>query len=370
MAKRETSRRVKPQRGGGPLIAIVGGADSTRTDYEPPVMHHDIARQAARALGAELAAQGCRIIVYSTEPSFIESDVVQGFLQGAPAGGQELIQVRFPYGAETGRFGETAAQEKLFEYLPDTDRSWEAGFYRSLADADGVLLLGGGRSTLIVGHVAIAQRIPISALATFGGAARTIWHSLRPEKDLVSEVEWRAMARPEWRREYAAEIVAGLRSHAMRRREAKARNEDAEQQKTLLTTWRAVLSGVLFVAAFGMAAGGNSLLPGTFWFEFLLLLVGPCAGAASALVRTIASAEPSDSSILATLAQGFGAGTAAALLFLLAQYSTAGKGSEIQPVALFFALAIGILAGFTFDRVLRRMTQAEIPLPIPRRGGS
>jgi hypothetical protein len=269
MAKRETSRRVKPQRGGGPLIAIVGGADSTRTDYEPPVMHHDIARQAARALGAELAAQGCRIIVYSTEPSFIESDVVQGFLQGAPAGGQELIQVRFPYGAETGRFGETAAQEKLFEYLPDTDRSWEAGFYRSLADADGVLLLGGGRSTLIVGHVAIAQRIPISALATFGGAARTIWHSHRPEKDLVSEVEWRAMARPEWRREYAAEIVAGLRSHAMRRREAKARNEDAEQQKTLLTTWRAVLSGVLFVAAFGMAAGGNSLLPGTFWFEFV-----------------------------------------------------------------------------------------------------
>ena len=67
---------VKSER---PLIAIVGSIDESRI-YDPPLARVDKARQACEQLGCELATRGCRIVVYSNAPRFIEAHVVRGYL--------------------------------------------------------------------------------------------------------------------------------------------------------------------------------------------------------------------------------------------------------------------------------------------------
>jgi hypothetical protein len=59
------------------------------------------------------------------------------------------IEVRFPDGAEAATFPECETHAAAFRFQPDTSQDWEVSFYRSLNDVDGLLLLGGGRSTLI-----------------------------------------------------------------------------------------------------------------------------------------------------------------------------------------------------------------------------
>lgn len=63
----------------------------------------------------------------------------------------------------------------LFHFIQDTHSEWEIFFYRSLRNADGVILLGGGTSTLIAGLVAMGFGKSIVACETFGGYASKIW---------------------------------------------------------------------------------------------------------------------------------------------------------------------------------------------------
>ena len=55
----------------GPLIAVVGSASDAKKD-ELKLLNPEQARQAAMELGRELAKAGCRIVVYSSYPEFIE----------------------------------------------------------------------------------------------------------------------------------------------------------------------------------------------------------------------------------------------------------------------------------------------------------
>ena len=64
-----------------PLIAVVGDAKKTKNP--------EIARRAAEDLGAELAKRGCRILVYSSSPEFVEWELAR--LRGFAA--QKIIFV-------------------------------------------------------------------------------------------------------------------------------------------------------------------------------------------------------------------------------------------------------------------------------------
>ena len=55
-------------------------------------------------------------------------------------------------------------------------------YYRSLVEADGVLLVGGGRATFSTGLVALAFHIPALPVATFGGSAAKVWQALLGER--------------------------------------------------------------------------------------------------------------------------------------------------------------------------------------------
>src|SRR5207342_1582998 len=129
------------------------------------------------ALGRELASKGLGIVVYSSDPQFIEADAVRGYVESGDAK-PGSIQIRRPREADGGEFPEVAAHSALFDLRPDSSADWEVSFYRSLFQTDGVLLIGGGRSTLTTGLIALARKIPVVALACFGGNAAKVWEAL------------------------------------------------------------------------------------------------------------------------------------------------------------------------------------------------
>lgn len=108
----------------------MGSADPNRA-YDPELKHADQATLAAEQLGRELARFGCHIVVYSSDPQFIEAHVVRGYVASGKA--QEgSIQVRFPDGSPAATFPEYETNPGIFSFSPDPSRDWEVSFYRSL----------------------------------------------------------------------------------------------------------------------------------------------------------------------------------------------------------------------------------------------
>jgi hypothetical protein len=103
-----------------PLIAIVGDANKTKNP--------SLARQAAEEIGGELAQRGCRILVYSSSPDFIEMGG-----SGLPEikGPAELrsVEVRYPPELD-GRFPGEEPNDIRFVRTQQTG-DWEASVYPS-----------------------------------------------------------------------------------------------------------------------------------------------------------------------------------------------------------------------------------------------
>ena len=55
-----------------PLIVVIGSADASRTDYDPPLALVPQAAGAAEDIGGALAKAGCRLIVFSSDPAYLE----------------------------------------------------------------------------------------------------------------------------------------------------------------------------------------------------------------------------------------------------------------------------------------------------------
>ena len=135
----------------------VGDAKSTR-NFSPPMKDPAKAKKAAEQLGEELAKQGARLLVYGGP--FIEADVVRDFVAGNPAQDRSIIKW-YTKDQEPQPFPEESSHPKLFDQRVEKGIDWEIAFYRSIARADGVALIGGENATKIVGQVAIGLHIPI-----------------------------------------------------------------------------------------------------------------------------------------------------------------------------------------------------------------
>jgi hypothetical protein len=90
------------------------------------------------------------------------------------------IRVLYSQQLSQPEFQQLKTNLRCFEFRIDPNPGWEVSFYRSLYDVDGIVLLGGGQSTLIAGIVATTRRTPILALKAFGGAAADVWQLLNP----------------------------------------------------------------------------------------------------------------------------------------------------------------------------------------------
>jgi hypothetical protein len=181
-----------------PLVLIIGSAESGRKDYDPPLANAESAPAAAELLGKALAKAGCRLVVYSSDPRFLEGHVVRGFAAAARKGAAKLVQIRAPAGAGGGVFPEQKTHAGLFDPQPDPNPHWVQSFFRSMADGGGALIIGGGRSALIAGHLALSLHIPLLPVACFGGAARRVWETIQPNDDLPTKEERNLMGRPDW----------------------------------------------------------------------------------------------------------------------------------------------------------------------------
>jgi hypothetical protein len=141
-------------------IAIIGSIDEKRTDYDPPVKNASGARSAGRALGKALAEAEHPILVFSSSPDFIESYIVEGYVQSNKAKAKSIIML-YPRRTDPtihGDFAEQKTHPTLFDPRTDTHSRWEASYYQSLPDVDGVLMIGGGIATLIMGLMALANK--------------------------------------------------------------------------------------------------------------------------------------------------------------------------------------------------------------------
>jgi hypothetical protein len=174
----DTILTASMDKGVDPIIAIVG---NVKGDPAAP--------GAAEALGRELSKAGFRILVYSSGTDFLEGRIVRGYVSTRLAT-RRSIQVRYSLHApEPLEFPEQVTNSELFDWRPDNRPDWEMSFFQSLGEVDGILLMGGGATTLIAGVVAMGHGIAVLALPGFGGSVSRVWDALRPGRDLASADE-------------------------------------------------------------------------------------------------------------------------------------------------------------------------------------
>ncbi len=338
------------------LIAIVGSVDPQRA-YDPPLDNVELARQACVDLGRELANERCGLIVYSASEGFIEPGIVSGYVNSGKAE-EGSIQVRSPYGGTAADFAEAREHPELFDIRPDSSRDWKVSYYRSLVDTQGILLVGGGRSTLITGLIALAFRIPLVAVACFGGNTRIVWEALDRVRNDATQKDVSVMA-ADWRETSARSLVLSLVGQQQRRKAAEElarQRERGQSKRTIVSLAVAVLLLLLGLGTIPMAWASK---PGTAW-NLVALIVAPLFSATCGAI--IRNTFDQGQDWVKTALLGFVAGAIAFLLFVAAQLATTpdildGPGARRL---LFFVLPVGFIAGLTFDAVYSKLRAQDI----------
>lgn len=371
-----------------PLIAIVGSYDPQRT-AELSLKNAELAPEAAAELGRHLARQGCRIVVYSSYPYLFEVDVVRGYVDVKKTQPEpECIQVRFSKKFGRPAFAEEDSNKDMFHFIADSNAEWEVSFYRSLREVDGVLVLGGGPSSMVAGVIAVGHRKPIVVSAYFGGYAEKIWELLPTQQTLLTEREISLMAdkwRPELGERYVQILVRQFNQLADEEKDLAAKSKLREQEivdryeKQLQAALKAerdnskdikvyaVISMFAFVLALGMwvvALGVGNL--GSLWLVVFLALAPLAAGVSAATIRVVfdavkgtAQSNQRSQSVLANSAMGLVGGGITSVLYVLTQLiAIGGTPQREQYVRLIpFALATGFIAGYALDVVDRKLRE-------------
>ena len=341
-----------------PIIAIVGNVKS------------DGAPAAAEALGRELAKAGFRILVYSSGVDYLEGCIVRGYVASG-VHGRNSVQVRYPLRGEKPAFPEQQTHGEIFDWRPDHSQDWEMSFYQSLNEVDGILLVGGGVSTMISGVVAMGHRIAILAIASFDGAAAKVWGALRPGPDLPSADDVSLMARPGWGDDRAADCVATLKAQITRKVEEERQRRIDERRRETWVTWQALFALLVFAAAVVSVPVAWAWPLGEVPAIWLLFMTPLLAGVAGSTIRSVfdlrqGSAPLTGQSAVTTAALGLIAGGVAGLLFITAQVTTTpASGGHIvlteQARRLVpFGVLIGFVAGLTLDAVFRKLIASDV----------
>ncbi|MFD7639158.1 hypothetical protein ACFV4P_00745 [Kitasatospora sp. NPDC059795] len=339
-----------------PKIAVIGGTPPAGADDRWPQTEEEVTR-VGEELGAALAAAGCDLVVYSSNSRFIESSTVAGYLaNGAVPSGS--IHVRPAFGSDRGRFPHTPGQEDAFDVRHEAGTDWEVAFYRSLREVDGVVLVGGGRTTLITAMVAMAFDIPLAPVAAFGGGGRKAWETLGRVRNQVDEDEISALG-GEWHRNSATRVVATLLSQRERYRTAALEQERLTRRASMRSGIGLAFGALLLLAGLATiplsyAIGSNAAT------NLAALIAGSLLTAtAGALTRT---AVDRGHDWARASALGMSAGAIAVLLFVTAQLATSPDllTTEGARRLLFFVLSVGFIAGYTFDAVYAKLRQQDV----------
>ena len=332
---------------GYPYVAVVGGL----WQLENPT--RDKAKSAAGEIGKALADHGFNLVVYYSNDDSLEPHVVDGYVQALPEGRGKIV-IRYSE-AQRGevKFKEEEMRPEIFEHRLFPGEDWEAPFYRSLAEAEGVdavLLLSGATSTLIAGQIALARRLPILAVDEFGGSAAKIWAQLAHAAPGGTVSPWRAADAGKLVGELAGQCAcaASARAQAKSREARLTRFESRRRRVGWAAAAFAMLLLILFSSLSGFVAGP---------FHFFLMLTGlAAAGATGALVHSVLAPEESHDPLASAVLGGV-AGFAVGLGYLIPQAIGAPEvlGANPNPVQLGSAILVALSAGIGFDTVYDRL---------------
>jgi hypothetical protein len=351
----------------GPTIAIVGSARQAILD---DTAQSDQVREAAEQIGRKLALSQCRIIVYSSDEGFIEPTVVRGFLGENPGEKSIICIANEEYPIEYQGMDDPNGP---FETFIDPNPDWEIAFYQSLHDrADGVLLIGGGATTLAAGLVAVHANKALYSVAAFGGGANTAWKYLSANPHLETSDERRHMKI--WQGEPSAArcVEALIRQTGVAATESAKRAALESRLKEMTRLKRQNLPALSTVALFvAILIFSLSRLPGfgTTWFWISLFCVLMSAGLMGSSVRLLLRpvlTHPRGT----TAVLGIVAGLVVGLSYLLPQLIAGSSGTvsatvaesdkTSSTIAYFLAPAlIALSAGFGFDYAFEKWRETS-----------
>lgn len=344
-----------------PYVAVVGGF------YNLDDAKISDAIRIAESLGAALANADFNLVVYYSDKNSLEPHVVRGYVPQAQDRTQ-CIRIRTPQKLRRDKatFDEEATHGEMFDpdLFPSDD--WEAPFYQSLADVDGVdaiVLLSGGESTLIAGHIALARKLPVLAVEELGGSAYEIWQQLKLADPSIKS----------WNTCGSEQLVTQLRAKCDHARKVRG---DRERKIRRIESWAsarryaglcgATLLAFVMVLVYVIIEDPD---PKSFFVATIIGLLA--AGATGALARGVIWANTrSDAGI--TLLLGTLAGLVVGLGYIIPQL--VGAPGAFHPDAkdvvgadifqFLTALLVSISGGFGLDTVFDRLRKQAESLPI------
>jgi len=355
-------------------IAIIGSVDPTRTDYSPALKNAAEASGAARALGKELARAKHPILVYSCNPSFVEAHIVAGYVESGEALPNSII-VLYPRDKDPnihGDFPEQKTHAALFDRKTDPHPRWEVSYYQSLPAVEGILMMGGGHATLIMGLMALSNRMPVVSLACFGGNSEEIW-AMATSTPWIDPNDYNEMGRGGWTDNMSETLVKSLGKQKAKldqlvqdqAAEAVRILQDRDQRSKLATGFGISAALLTVLGIFGSQPFKGSNL----WlviYAICFVAVPISAGIAGSMFftlrqsrRLVNAAHPP--SVGETIAHGLWAGMGSAVLFFVSQITANRDIKSLSQaviegvggldILLLFSLMIGFVAGLTYEAV-------------------
>jgi len=341
-----------------PVVAVVG---SVRREIVGP--KEDQARRACRELGKTLCKGGWRIAVFSDERVAIEADVVAGYLSAGAVQAESIVCCAPGHGEIA--FPEMESNGDAFLSNDGKSDNWMLSFYRSLANVDGALLLGGGPFTLLAAYRTLERGCALFSVAYFGGAAEKIYKYLAARPGRIDGINKKDVSRmgAEWTRQSALECVRSLteqhkRFQQQRQKMMEQRRERDESQREIRRAWLYLMAAIMF-----LAAGWITRSPG--WLYLLFIVAGVCAaGGAGATVRMLTPDAPRARRGTPPVL-GVMVGLTSALFYLISQSSGESAAVLPSPRMFLWSMFVAIVAGFGFDYTLvQLMSRAK-----SKRGG-
>jgi hypothetical protein len=347
-----------------PFVAVIGGFYNLKNN---PAMYDD-ARKTAEEIGAALANAGMGLVVYFSNDESLEPHVVRGYVKALPAGAPAgLIRVRFAESQKNMvRFPEQSTHAELFKLDLFAGQDWEAPFYRSLVEADGVdavVLMAGGRSTLIAGQIALARPLPVLAVDKFPGSAEVIRRELATTaKDYPSAIIQTFPQMVTWLK---------LKCEERAEKQALARYQESHYLRITSERGKSYWAAAAFVALLATLVFGVAQVPPAGIYTILTFGGLIAAGATGALVRSLLwgseETHPSRSFFLGAVA-----GLVVGLAYLIPQWvgapgvlsAATTEVSATDKIQFVSAVLVAISAGVGFDTVFTRLKKQAEEQPI------
>jgi hypothetical protein len=168
-----------------PIYAVL----ASQTDENPDA---DTWQTVAREVGMALARRGCSIAVYSCSEAYLDKHVVSGFIEGAKVSkGTARIHLWYSTGSCDASFPECldATTSEFFRHHAQASNDWGAVFFKSMAEVDGVVIIGGSDFAFVAGLWALQVGAPTVPIAHFGGAGRKVWRVISTDSGLSTQEE-------------------------------------------------------------------------------------------------------------------------------------------------------------------------------------